>query len=671
MRKLTIRTLLFVLGFAIITAFTTIFLLFFIKFDQVGKTIYSIVNQDEALLYHMQEMYAQGLQTEQAIRNVVLRPSDVTAFNNFEAAHKKFLSASDSAMQLATPDIAESLKKIISQWNDGHPLKLEVIKLARDSNTQGSVDLLNTTETAAWRSIKGALLKVIEIQGKKSQQVYGDFQADVKQSLMLGIGIALAISVSLVLLLLKVAHMILQPLKNIQSFAQAQAQGNFVGNLDGEYAGELKSVADALNLMSAKVSESLGYAQGTLNAIATPFLVVNADDTVRRTNQALIELLHADISPDQARGMSSSELFYGEKNRKSIISQSMETLKPILVERELVARNGEKRNVLIAAAPIFSDVTKELLGGLCLYTDMTDLREKEAEILHQNTAVLEAARSAEEIIESLLDRAQRLADIVRTAENGADAQREHAEATAQAMREMGDSIRGASESAVGADTEANNAGVQATQGQESVGHVVSSIESVRVQAMSLKDSMNDLGRRAESIGSVMSVISDIADQTNLLALNAAIEAARAGDAGRGFAVVADEVRKLAEKTMGATLEVEEVVTNIQQGTRNNALLMDEAASTIEKTTALAQTSGEALHKIVSMVEGTTTWVRRIGQAVELQISTSSRVESAVNDINSIAATTTEGMNEAARNVDELRGLADKLQHVVAEMRQKK
>lgn len=62
-----------------------------------------------------------------------------------------------------------------------------------------------------------------------------------------------------------------------------------------------------------------------------------------------------------------------------------------------------------------------------------------------------------------------------------------------------------------------------------------------------------------------------------------------------------------------------MVTNIQQGTRNNALLMDETASTIEKTTALAQTSGEALHKIVSMVEGTTTWVRRIGQAVELQI----------------------------------------------------
>ena len=670
MKRLTIKTLLIALGCATVAAFATIFLLFFTEFRHIGQSINTIVNQEEALLAQMQEMYAQGLQTEQGMRNIVLSPGDGTAQNNFTAAHNKFQAANKAALQLATPALAEDLNKIAALWAEAHHLKLEVINLAQAGNIQAATDLLTTKETQNWRTLKDALLKCIEAQSTKSKKIYAEFQSGVDKSMVMGIGIALFISISIACLLLKVAHMILAPLKNIKMFAQAQAKGNFEGQIEGEYSGELKDVVDALSLMSSKMNDSLGYTRGTLSAIATPFLVVTVDSKVRRTNKALTDLLQTDVSPDEAKDMDVSLFFYGEKGRKTVISDAMETLKPIQIERDMVDRKGAKRHVLIAASPLFNEITKELVGGLCLYTDMTDLREKEVRIIEQNNSVLEAAKAAEGIIDALLDCSQRLADIIHIAEKGADEQKEHAEATVRAMSEMGESIRGASESADGAAAEANNAGMQAAQGQTSVSQVVTSVESVRVQAISLKDTMSELGRRAESIGNVMNVISDIADQTNLLALNAAIEAARAGDAGRGFAVVADEVRKLAEKTMGATHEVEEVVTNIQMGTRNNVLQMDTAASTIEETTALAQNSGDALGKIVSMVQETIARVRSIGQAVELQISTSSRVDAAVRDINSIATTTAEGMTEAARSVDELRGLADKLQHVVAGMRKK-
>ncbi|MHC1752175.1 methyl-accepting chemotaxis protein [Humidesulfovibrio sp.] len=667
MKRMTIKGLLFLLGGVTLVGFAAMLLLFFMQSKRVTNTFESMIHVEEALLGQLQEMYAQGLQTEQATRNVVLNPTDKTAQKNYENANVKFKKALETAQKLSQGPLAEALSPLPAMWDEAHALKAEVMTLAIAGNPQAATELLNTRETKKWREVKDVIQKAIEEQSKKSKAAYEAFKTDDKNAFRTIFGLGLALLVGMAVLLSFGGGMILGPLRNIQSFALCQADGRFDQCLMGDFNGELKEVADALEAMAATVQDTLGYNRGVLKAIATPFVVVDDKSILRQTNQTLIDILQHDGKPEDYVGQNVAHFFYGDATRETVLSQAMKENKTITREVDFVGRKGGKRRILIAAAPLFNDITHAPMGAMCLYTDLTELREQEGRVMAQNQLVTQAAKQAEAVVHSLLDCSKRLARQIANAEDGAAQQRERAGATAQAMADMSESIRGAAESAESAAKGADGAGGKATEGADVVRQVVASVEEVRAQSMALKENMGSLGKQAEAIGQIMSVIRDIADQTNLLALNAAIEAARAGDAGRGFAVVADEVRKLAEKTMTATHEVGEAISNIQQGTRTNVAQVEQSSHAIERTNELAGRSGEALREIVGMVNETTLRVRGIATAVELQAGASAQVDAAVADINDIALSTSAGMDEASRDVEELRHLADQLREVVERM----
>jgi methyl-accepting chemotaxis protein len=78
--------------------------------------------------------------------------------------------------------------------------------------------------------------------------------------------------------------------------------------------------------------------------------------------------------------------------------------------------------------------------------------------------------------------------------------------------------------------------------------IVSDMDTLNQESQVVKNNV-------ELIGSVVSLVKEIANQSHLLGLNAAIEAARANEYGRGFAVIAEEVRKMANTSKDSANEI--------------------------------------------------------------------------------------------------------------------
>lgn len=165
-------------------------------------------------------------------------------------------------------------------------------------------------------------------------------------------------------------------------------------------------------------------------------------------------------------------------------------------------------------------------------------------------------------------------------------------------------------------------------------------------ALRTESIVKGLAQSAQTIGSIVDLIRDIAAQTNLLALNATIEAARAGEAGRGFAVVAQEVKQLSARTARATDEIAAQVPAMQAATQ-------EAVEAIESIVGFVGDMDQTTLTIASSVDEQRAATQEIARSINFASQGTQEVAHAIASVNDSA-------QAAGMGVGEMLGLAQAL-----------
>ncbi|HDW1896646.1 TPA: PAS domain-containing protein [Enterobacter hormaechei subsp. oharae] len=192
--------------------------------------------------------------------------------------------------------------------------------------------------------------------------------------------------------------------------------------------------------------------------------------------------------------------------------------------------------------------------------------------------------------------------------------------TVATMNQMAASVQSNSETAAEVDKLSMAASSAATQG----GTVMQTVVKT----------MDDIADSTQRIGSITSLINDIAFQTNILALNAAVEAARAGEQGKGFAVVAGEVRHLASRSANAANDIRK--------------LIDASASKVQSGADQVHAAGRTMDDIVEQVKNVTQLIAQISHATSEQATGLTELTRAVAELDSITQKNADMVEESAQ-----------------------
>ena len=246
------------------------------------------INSEQAVERGLSEMYAQGLQMGQALRNIVLDPGNPKALENLKAAQTAYETAySQTSVSAKGSEFEAGLSKLPALRASHASAQEKVLLIVAEKGD--AIAVLNKEETPAWRLLRGAVLEQREIAVKASQAAEQQVNARASLSTRLSIGIALLavlVSVGLNILLQSTMQKELggDPAAAREALALV-AQGDLTSRVPNQ--GDAASLMGVMQAMQDSLQKLVRGVRVSANGIATATheIAAGSQDLSNRTEQ--------------------------------------------------------------------------------------------------------------------------------------------------------------------------------------------------------------------------------------------------------------------------------------------------------------------------------------------------------------------------------------------------
>jgi methyl-accepting chemotaxis protein len=202
-------------------------------------------------------------------------------------------------------------------------------------------------------------------------------------------------------------------------------------------------------------------------------------------------------------------------------------------------------------------------------------------------------------------------------------------------------------------------------GNEAVSQTISGMELIRRRVEDIADNILVLSEHTQQIGEIIATVNNLADQSRMLALNASVEAARAGEEGKGFAVVALEVRNLADQNRDATVQVREILGEIQRATNAAVMVTEEGSKGVDHGQDLVNRAGGSIRDLAHAIEEAALAAMQIAASTRQQTIGMDQLTQAMRTIKHATTETLSTTMQVKASVQNLRDVANRVNSVLS------